>query len=137
MSGIGTIHLIAAVTVTDEGSLSQAAIKLCITQSAVSKQILALEDFLGHQLFTRTSRRLQTTLAGEAFVKHARIALLMQDRAIQLSREAYVEAKAVLHLGKSPYTDPFFISALAAIQRSDFSALRPTALKITRLPPHA
>lgn len=124
MSGIDTRHLVAAITVADAGSLSRAAVKLNITQSAVSKQILALEDILGHELFRRNGRRLQTTEAGEVFIKHARFALLMQDRAVQLSREAYSESKTVLHLGKSPYTDPFFISAITSIQRSSFPALR-------------
>ena len=124
MSKIDTKHLVAAVAVADEGSLSKAAIRLNITQSAVSKQILALEDYLGHELFKRNNRRLQTTAAGEIFVKHARLALLIQDRAVQLSREAFVESKTVLHLGKSPYADPFFISVLTGIQRAEFPQLR-------------
>ena len=124
MSGLDTKHLLAAVTVADEGSLSRAAIKLNITQSAVSKQILGLEEILGHEVFRRNSRHLEMTAAGEVFVVHARYSLQMQDRAVQLSREAYAEAKTVLHVGKSPYTDPFFISALTAIQRAAFPALR-------------
>ncbi len=124
MSKVDSKHLVAAVTVTDEGSLSKAAIKLNITQSAVSKQILALEEFLGHDLFVRNSRQLLLTPAGKVFVQHARIALMMQDRAVQLSREAYTESKTVLHLGKSPYVDPYLISALNAIQREEFPAIR-------------
>ena len=124
MSKIDTKHLVAAVAVADEGSLSKAAIRLNITQSAVSKQILALEEYLGHALFMRTNRRLQMTAAGEIFVKHARLALMIQDRAVQLSREAFAESKTVLHLGKSPYADPFFISGLTAIQRTEFPEIR-------------
>ena len=124
MSKIDTKHLVAAVAVADEGSLSKAAIRLNITQPAVSKQILALGDYLGHALFKRNNRRLQTTAAGEIFVKHTRLALMIQDRAVQSSREAYAESKTVLHLGKSPYADPFFISVLTAIQRIEFPELR-------------
>ena len=124
MSKIDTKHLVAAVAVADEGSLSKAAIRLNITQSAVSKQILALEDYLGHELFKRNNRHLHTTAAGEVFVKHARLALLIQDRAVQLSREAFADSKTVLHLGKSPYADPFFISVLTVIQRAEFPELR-------------
>lgn len=119
-----TRHLLAAVTVADEGSLSRAAMKLNITQSAVSKQILALEGFLGHDLFKRNNRRLNLTPAGEVFIKHARYALLIQDRAVHLSRQAHMETKTVLHLGKSPYADPFYISALNTIQRDSFPALK-------------
>lgn len=124
MSEIDTKHLVAAVAVADEGSLSKAAIRLNITQSAVSKQILALEDYLGHELFKRNNRRLHMTAAGEIFVKHARLALKIQGRAVQMSREAFAESKTVLHLGKSPYSDPFFISILTAIQRAEFPDIR-------------
>ena len=121
---IDTRHFLAAVTVADEGSVSRAAIKLKISQSAASKQILALEDYVGHELFTRGHRRLQATAAGEVFVQNARFALEMQERAVQLSREAYIESKAIVHLGKSPYIDPFLISALTTIQRSSFPNMR-------------
>lgn len=124
MSYIDTKHLIAAVAVADEGSLSKAAIRLNLTQSAVSKQILALEDHLGHELFKRNNRRLHATTAGDVFVKHARLALKIQERAVQLSREAFADSKNVLHLGKSPYVDPFFISVLTAIQRAEFPDFR-------------
>ena len=124
MANVDTRHFIAAVAVADEGSLSKAAIRLNITQSAVSKQILALEDYLGHQLFKRNNRRLHPTAAGDVFVKHARLALKIQERAVQLSREAFADSKTVLHLGKSPYADPFFISVLTAIQRSEFPEIR-------------
>lgn len=124
MSFIDTKHLVAAVAVADEGSLSKAAIRLNITQSAVSKQILALEDFLGLVLFKRNNRRLHPTAPGEVFIKHARLALKIQRRAVQLTREAFADSQTVLHLGKSPYADPFFISALRAIQRTEFPAIR-------------
>ena len=67
---------------------------------------------------------MQTTPAGGVFVQHARYALEMQDRAVHLSREAFLQEKNVLLLGKSPYTDPFFMTALAAIQKSVFPDLR-------------
>ena len=124
MSNIDTKHFEAAVAVADEGSLSKAAIRLNITQSAVSKQILALEGYLGHELFKRNNRRLHTTAAGDVFVKQARLALRIQERAVQLSREAFANSKTVLHLGKSPYADPFFISVLTAIQRAEFPEIR-------------
>ncbi len=124
MSPIDTKHYLAAVMVADEGSLSRAATKLNVTQSAVSKQILALENYLGHEIFVRTSRHLRITAAGEVFLTYARFAILLQERAVNLSREAFAESRTVLHVGKSPYTDPFIISALTAIQREEFPALR-------------
>ena len=124
MFKVDTRQLLAAVTVADEGSLSRAAIRLNITQSAVSKQILALEAYLGFELFTRNNRRLRATTAGEVFTSKARVILQLGDQAVQQSREVHAGAQLSVHLGKSPYTDPFLISGIHAIQRTEFPELR-------------
>ena len=49
-----------------QGSFTIAAVELCVTQAAVSHQILRLEDQLGAKLFHRTSRGLLLTPEGEA-----------------------------------------------------------------------
>lgn len=46
-------------------SITQAASDLCLTQSAVSRQILTLEESLGVQVFVRKHRALALTEAGE------------------------------------------------------------------------
>ncbi|RKF46811.1 LysR substrate-binding domain-containing protein [Paraburkholderia fungorum] len=43
------------------GSLTRAAEELCVTHSAVTQQIRALEDYLGQKLFERHGRTLQMT----------------------------------------------------------------------------
>ena len=47
------------------GSVTQAAKKLCVTQSAVSKQIYNLEDALHTSLFLRKNKSLYLTIEGE------------------------------------------------------------------------
>lgn len=47
------------------GSFTRAAHELCLTQSAVSQKILALEDRLGYRLFERLPRGLRMTVEGE------------------------------------------------------------------------
>ena len=47
-------------------SFTRAAAELHVTQSAVSRQIKALEDHLGIKLFTRLNRALKLTMEGDA-----------------------------------------------------------------------
>lgn len=68
---------LAAVT---EGSTLKAAEKLRLTQSAVSKQIHALEDLLGGPLFERGARGLKLTNAGEVYRPYAEAALEQLQR---------------------------------------------------------
>ena len=62
-------YFLAIVTT---GSFSVAADELYITQSSISKQIIALEKELGFPLFDRSKRKIALTEAGETFLKHAR-----------------------------------------------------------------
>lgn len=50
-------------------SYTRAAQELCLTQSAVSRQILALEDFLGVALFRRTRHGVALTAAGAHYAR--------------------------------------------------------------------
>jgi LysR family transcriptional regulator, glycine cleavage system transcriptional activator len=46
-------------------SFTRAAQELCVTPSAISREVKTLEDQLGHPLFRRVNRALQLTAAGE------------------------------------------------------------------------
>lgn len=48
-------------------SFTLAAEDLCLTQSAISKQVIALEEMLRTELFTRIRKRLELTAAGKSF----------------------------------------------------------------------
>lgn len=60
------------VRVVEMGSFSAAARELGSTQSAVSKQVAALEKALGAQLLARSTRALTLTEAGARYVEQAR-----------------------------------------------------------------
>jgi DNA-binding transcriptional LysR family regulator len=59
-------------TVADCGSFSAAARQLNVSQSAVSRQILLLEEELREPLFLRLGRRVRLTAAGEALLQLSR-----------------------------------------------------------------
>lgn len=81
-----------AVAVAEERSFTRAAAKCFVVQSALSHQIKALERELGVELFARTSRKVELTAPGHAFVKHARMAL----DAVALARDEAVLASGVI-----------------------------------------
>jgi DNA-binding transcriptional LysR family regulator len=60
------------LSIVDTGSFSAAADEHYISQSSLSKVILALEKELAVPLFDRSKRKVSLTEAGEAFLRHAR-----------------------------------------------------------------
>jgi DNA-binding transcriptional LysR family regulator len=73
MSGqVDLRHLRAFVTVAEELNFSRAAKRLHLVQQALSAQIRQLEDELGVQLFTRTTRKVELSDAGQVLLGHAR-----------------------------------------------------------------
>src|SRR5687768_4670566 len=75
-------------------SITQAADDLCVTQSAMSKQVRALEDALGVKLFHRGYRSVSFTEEGERLFRSA-------DAAVQQLQDAASGLKAA---GKRPVT---------------------------------
>jgi DNA-binding transcriptional LysR family regulator len=63
--------LVAFVTVAKEGSFTKAALKLGVSQSALSQTVRGLEERLGLRLLTRTTRSVSPTDAGERLLKTA------------------------------------------------------------------
>lgn len=68
--------------VVRSGSVSEAAHRLNVTPSAVSRQIAALEDLLGVPLFERRPRGMVASPAGEMLANHARRNALDADRVV-------------------------------------------------------
>jgi DNA-binding transcriptional LysR family regulator len=63
----------AFLAVADTGSFSRAADRVFVTQPAISKRILGLEQALGAPLFDRAGRRVRLTPAGQALLGRARL----------------------------------------------------------------
>lgn len=81
-------HLRYFLAVAEEGNFSRAAEKLHIVQPALSMQIRSLEEELGTPLFTRTSRKVLLTEAGELLVEEARRTLGQAQRAMDVVQKA-------------------------------------------------
>lgn len=75
------------VAAADTRSFSGAARRLSLSQSAVSRQIEALEDSFGLPLFTRGSRSAELTEAGERLLAYAQDILQQASEAQEALRE--------------------------------------------------
>jgi len=71
MTELNYHHLRYFREVARDGTLTRAAERLNLSQSAVSTQIRQLEARLGHALFERSGRRLHLTEAGRIALDHA------------------------------------------------------------------
>ncbi|GAV39723.1 LysR family transcriptional regulator [Streptomyces acidiscabies] len=72
-------HLRCLVAIVDEGTFTDAAITLGVSQAAVSRALASLERALGVRLLRRTSREVTPTAAGTRALAHARRVLAEVD----------------------------------------------------------
>jgi DNA-binding transcriptional LysR family regulator len=86
------------VAVAEERSFTRAAERLHIVQPAVSQQIRRLEAELGVVLFTRTTRAVTLTAAGEALLSEARAVLAAAERTRQVAAELAGARRERLHI---------------------------------------
>jgi DNA-binding transcriptional LysR family regulator len=97
-----TRQLAAFVAVVELRSFSQAAVRLGVTQPAVSLQIRSLEQRLGQKLVDRSGRRVEPTEAGERLYQSAKRMLQIEDELRESLAESETgELSGTLRLGAS------------------------------------
>ena len=119
------IHLLqAAIMLAEVRNYSRAAKKLGIQQPTLTKRILELEHMIGMQLFLRSTQFVEPTDACRQLVEEAKQCVFHAERAVHVARLAEQGAQAVLHIGKSQYTDPYLISMVTSVSLPLFPNLQ-------------
>ena len=112
-------HLRYFVAVGEEENMSRAAVKLHVSQPALSKQVRDLEDEIGFSLLQRTAKSVRLTEAGRVFLDNARAVLRRADEAVKEARAVARAEPAELQVGYSPTPVAEILpKALRAFQRA-------------------
>lgn len=103
--------------VAERGTFTAAAESLGYTQSAVSRQVAALEQAAGKQLFDRRRTGVQLTVAGRTLLRHAAVALDALDAA-RAEMSSAPGHSAPFRLGLTPVAAACLLPrALVAVRR--------------------
>jgi DNA-binding transcriptional LysR family regulator len=87
------------VRVVEAGSFSAVAKESGSTQSAVSKQVAALENHLGAKLLSRTTRALTVTAEGQVFFEQAQHVVTSAQQAESSVRKGTKAVQGLLRIG--------------------------------------
>jgi len=91
-------HLRYFVAVAEEENVSRAALRLHVSQPALSRQVRDLEDDIGFPLLERSAKSVRLTEAGREFLKESHAVLQRVEDAVKAAR-AVADGGNELHVG--------------------------------------
>jgi DNA-binding transcriptional LysR family regulator len=95
-------HLRYFIAAAESENVTRAALKLHVSQPALSRQIRDLEDELGFPLFERSAKSVRLTDAGKTFLAGARAVLQRAEEAVSGARAIATGGRGELHVGYAP-----------------------------------
>jgi len=111
-------HLRYFVAVAELENVSRAALRLHVSQPALSRQVRDLEEELGFPLLERSAKSVRLTAAGREYLEGARAVLARADEAAQAARRVALGSGGELHVGYAPTpTVRFLPPTLRAFQQ--------------------
>lgn len=114
-------HIRYFLAVVEHRNFTRAAEALHVSQPTLSQQIRQLEDTLGVQLLDRSGRAVRLTDAGEAWARHARLALRDLDAGARAIHDVGELTRGRLRLAATPTFTPYLTAAIV----DDFYRLYP------------
>src|SRR4249920_775014 len=95
-------HLRYFIAVAEEENVSRAALKLHVSQPALSRQIRDLEGEIGFLLLERTAKSVRLTEAGKFFLNEARAVVLRAQEAVKKAKAIATGSHGEIHIGYAP-----------------------------------
>ena len=124
-------HVTGCLALAEELHFNRAAQRLNTTQPGLSRLVAEIEAEVGAKLFRRTTRTVELTEAGRAFLAECRIGLDHFERAVTLARRTATGMTGLLRVG---YMDFAINGRLPELVRA-FSEVRPSIrLELTHVP---
>lgn len=100
--GMELRHLRYFVAVAETENVTRAAMKLHVSQPALSRQVRDLEEEIGFRLLERTAKSVKLTEAGRVFLAEARVVLQRTEEAVKTARAVATGNRGHLHIGYAP-----------------------------------
>lgn len=117
---MNTRQLQYALELSKSLNFSQVAEKLGISQPALSKQILHLEQELNIKLFDRSTSPLTVTPAGEHFFREAEKLLYQEDQLLRSMAEFQSGKRGRLTIGISPFRSLYLMPRILTKMREKY-----------------
>jgi DNA-binding transcriptional LysR family regulator len=95
-------HLRYFIGVAEEENVSRAAVKLRVSQPALSRQIRDLEEELGFLLLERSAKSVRLTNAGRVFLAEVREVLQRAEAAVKAAKAVATNGNSELNVGYAP-----------------------------------
>lgn len=109
MPDLNARQLQYAVMLSQDLNISQTAEKLGLSQPALSKQILNLENELGVKLFDRNHVPMALTPAGEYFIRKAKSMLYEQEQLVKAMDQFQSGENGRLDIGVTPFRSVYLM----------------------------
>jgi DNA-binding transcriptional LysR family regulator len=124
-------HLRYFCAVADWHGFNRAGRALHVSQSAISEQILDLENEIGVPLLNRTQRQISLTPAGEIFLEEARKVLAAADRAVEVTQRSARGETGPLTVGFLVWATGRFFAPIIREFRRLYPAVRLSLMEMT------
>lgn len=121
MRHLQTFRFVDAVA--KAGSIRQAAESLAITQSALNRRILAIEDELGVAIFERLPRGVRLSTAGELLIHHIRTQISEMERIQAQIADLSGVRRGHVTVACSQAVIPYFLPRQIAAYRAQHSGV--------------